>query len=282
MRALVTGAGGLLAAAVERAFRAAGETVAAGRADLDITRADAVERLVAEVRPDVVLNCAAYNNVDAAEDDAAAALATNALGVRALADASRRAGAVLVHFSTDFVFDGASDRPYSEDDRPNPRGVYASSKLLGEWFALDHPRSYVLRVESLFGDPGPGATRQGSLGAIVAKIRAGDAVPVFVDRTVSPSYTTDIAQATRTLVERGAPPGLYHCVSSGAATWEAIARHAAALLALPIAITPITLETVALKAPRPRYSALSNAKLAAAGIAMPSWQDALRRHLAGQ
>ncbi len=137
----------------------------------------------------------------------------------------------------------------------------------------------MLRVESLFGEPGPGATRQGSLGVIVARIRAGEAVPVFVDRTVSPSYTTDVAGATRALVERRAAPGVYHCVSSGAATWAEIAEYAASLLRLPLAITPITLETVALKAQRPKYSALSNEKLAAAGIRMPDWQDALRRHL---
>jgi dTDP-4-dehydrorhamnose reductase len=279
MRVLVTGAGGLLAAAVARAFGDAGETVAADRAALDITRADEVERVVADVRPDVVVNCAAYNNVDAAEDDAAAALATNAMGVRSLARAARRPGTVFVHYSTDFVFDGATDRPYREDDRPNPRGVYAASKLLGEWLALEHPQGYVLRVESLFGTPGPGGTRQGSLGAIVARIRAGEAVPVFVDRTVSPSYTTDIARATRALVERRALPGVYHCVSSGAATWAVIAAHAASLLRLPLRITPITLDTVALKAPRPKYSALSNDKLASVGITMPSWQDALERHL---
>jgi dTDP-4-dehydrorhamnose reductase len=279
MRVLVTGAGGLLAAAVARAFGDAGETVAADRAALDITRADEVERVVADVRPDVVVNCAAYNNVDAAEDDAAAALATNAMGVRSLARAARRPGTVFVHYSTDFVFDGATDRPYREDDRPNPRGVYAASKLLGEWLALEHPQGYVLRVESLFGTPGPGGTRQGSLGAIVARIRAGEAVPVFVDRTVSPSYTTDIARATRALVARRAPPGVYHCVSSGAATWAVIAAHAASLLRLPLRITPITLDTVAPKAPRPKYSALSNDKLASVGITMPSWQDALERHL---
>jgi dTDP-4-dehydrorhamnose reductase len=115
--------------------------------------------------------------------------------------------------------------------------------------------------------------------SILRKRRGRDCPLRRVDRTVSPSYTTDIARATRALVARRAPPGVYHCVSSGAATWAVIAAHAASLLRLPLRITPITLDTVALKAPRPKYSALSNDKLASVGITMPSWQDALERHL---
>ena len=105
-------------------------------------------------------------------------------------------------------------------------------------------------------------------------------MPVFVDRTVSPSYTTDVARATRVLLESGAPPGLYHCVNSGAATWAEIAGEAARLLGQPLQMKPITLESAALKAPRPRYCALANDRLAAAGIAMPDWRDALARYLA--
>jgi dTDP-4-dehydrorhamnose reductase len=138
--------------------------------------------------PEVVINCAAYNNVDRAEEEAVAALEVNAFGALSLSRAARAAGAVLVHYSTDFVFDGNADHPYSETDATNPRGVYAASKLLGDWFVLETPGAYVLRVESLFGEPGPDATRRGSLATIVERIRAGEEVPVFVDRTVSPSH----------------------------------------------------------------------------------------------
>ena len=279
MRIAVTGAGGLLAAAVVREFSADSDVVALDRAALDITDSQACARTIAEIRSDVVFNCAAYNDVDGAETDAVTAIRVNALGVRALGEAARVAGAAFVHFGSDFVFDGEAGRPYTEDDRPNPRGVYAASKLLGDWFALEHPSAYVLRVESLFGEPGPGRTRRGSLGTIVSRIRAGEPVPAFVDRTVSPTYTADAASAARTLLTRRAAPGLYHCVNSGTATWAEIAAEAARLLALPLEIRPITLETAALKARRPKYCALSNARLQAAGAVMPSWQDALRRHL---
>src|SRR6185503_16594850 len=109
------------------------------------------------------VNCAAYNDVDGAEGAATTALALNAFAVRSLARAARRAGAGFVHYSTDFVFDGEQTRPYVEDDPPNPRSAYAASKLLGEWFALEHPGAFVLRVESLFGEPGPGGSRSGRL-----------------------------------------------------------------------------------------------------------------------
>jgi dTDP-4-dehydrorhamnose reductase len=280
MRVLVAGARGLLGAAITREFSPDSVVHAFdGRADLDLTDESAVRRIVSSVKPDLAINCAAFSGVDAAEDRAADALAVNAFGALALARAAREAGAALVHYSTDFVFDGNTDRPYTEEDAPGPRSFYGLSKLLGEWFAAESTRAYVLRVESLFGDPAPGAPPKGSLHTIVAKIKAGEAVPVFVDRTVSPSYTTDIAAATRAAVARNIPAGVYHCVNSGAATWAEVAQEAARILNLSAALEPMTLETANLKAPRPKYCALSNAKLASYGITLPTWQDALQRYL---
>jgi dTDP-4-dehydrorhamnose reductase len=280
MRVLVTGARGLLGAAIVREF-SDDDLHALDHAQLDVGDHAAVQAVVAATRPDVVINCAAYNNVDAAEQDAETALRVNALGVLALARAAREAGAVLVHYSTDFVFDGEADRPYTEADRPNPRSVYGASKLLGDWFAEDAPRAYELRVESLFGNPGAGGARRGSLALIVDRIREGAEVPVFVDRTVSPSYTDDVARATRAVLERKLAPGLYHCVNDGYALWADIAREAARLMGCTLRIKPLTLESVALVARRPKYCALSPGKLAAAGVVMPSWQDALGRYLSG-
>jgi dTDP-4-dehydrorhamnose reductase len=281
MRVLVTGAGGLLAAAIIREFEAAGETVMPlDRRALDLTESERVQRTVREAGADVVINCAAYNDVDGAEGNPTTALELNAFAVRTLARATHESGSGLVHYSTDFVFDGNQTRPYVEDDQPNPCGTYAASKLLGEWFAFEHPGAYVLRVESLFGEPSPGGSRSGSLRGILTKIENGDTAPVFVDRTITPGYTADVALATRRLVKERAAAGLYHCVNSGPTTWADVAAEAARLLGLPLRMTPITLESVQLRAKRPRYSALSNAKLAAAGISMPTWQEALSRHLA--
>ena len=173
------------------------------------------------LRPALVLNCAAYNDVDGAESNAQAALAANGLAVGALAEAARAVDATLVHYSTDFVFDPVEDRgPLREDDPVRPRGVYAQSKLLGEIFAREAPRHYVLRVASLFG----ASNGKSSVDKLALAIRRGDRVRAFADRTVTPSYVYDVAEATVALLERDAPVGLYHCVNSGATTWVEVAR----------------------------------------------------------
>ncbi len=200
----------------------------------------------------------------------------NAIAVRTLARAAAESGATLVHFGTDFVFDGAACRPYTEDDPPNPQSVYASSKLLGEWLARDAPTWYVLRVESLFG----GARRRGSVDTIVDHLLAGREAPVFTDRTVSPSFVEDVVAATLALVERRALSGVYHCVNSGHTTWHDLALAASRLLAVEPRLKPLRAAEQPFKAARPLYCALSNRRLAEMGVVMPSWQDALGRHLA--
>ena len=278
-RVLVVGAAGRLGAAIVEAF-ADRDLIPYTRASLDITDPASVRAAVEQAAPAVIVNCAAFNNVDEAEDRPVDALAANALAVRTLARAADEAGATLVHYGSDFVFDGRATEPYDEDASPSPLGAYAVSKLLGDWFALDAARGFVLRVESLFGNPGGWTRRRGSLDAIVEGLRAGRAVPVFTDRIVSPSYVEDIARATRHLIDTGARPGLYHCVNSGHATWYAVAEEAARILGVPPRLDPVTMDRVPLKAPRPRFCALANGKLAAAGFAMPTWHDALRRWLA--
>lgn len=280
MRVVVIGAKGLLGSAIVREFARDHDVVPLDRRQLDVTDEAAVVAALTTAPPDVIVNGAAYNDVDGAEEDPVLALQVNAFAVRALASAARETGATLVHFSSDFVFDGAADRPYVEDDRPNPQSVYGASKLLGDWFALEAPRAYVLRVESLFGPASPDGSRRGSLGTLIERIRQGNEVAVFVDRTVSPSHTPDIARAVRGLLEGHAPAGLYHCVNSGQATWQTIAARIAGIVRVPLRSRAITLESAGLRARRPRYCALSNEKLRAAGIDMPSWEDALASLLA--
>jgi dTDP-4-dehydrorhamnose reductase len=276
---LVTGAGGQLGSAIVEAFQASARVIALDRRDLDLTDDAAVDARVRRERPDVVINCAADNDVDGAETAPIRALSVNAFAVRELARAADEAGAAFVHYSSDFVFDGTTSRPYVESDRPNPQGVYAASKLLGEWFALEARRGFVLRVESLFGALGTGRPGRSSLDRIVEGLRNGREVPVFADRTVSPSYVVDLAWATRMLLGSDAAPGLYHCVNTGAATWFAIAQEIARLIGCEPRLKPITLRDVTLRAPRPLFSALDNGRLRAAGVPMPTWQDALARYL---
>jgi dTDP-4-dehydrorhamnose reductase len=275
MKLLVVGAGGQLGSTF--ADVSGHDVIGVTRADVDVTHHDALVRLLDRVRPDVLINATAYNDVDGAENNATSALAVNALAVRSMAVAAARVGATLVHYSTDFVFDGAADTPYREDDRARPVSVYGCSKLLGEWFASDAPRWYVLRVESLFG----GRQTRSSIDKIANGLRQGARVSVFADRVVSPSYVVDVRDATLTLLARGTPSGVFHCVNSGHGTWADVGRYLAGLLGADPALLLLTsVKDVKLTAARPVYCALSNEKLAKAiGAPLPTWQDAIGRYL---
>jgi dTDP-4-dehydrorhamnose reductase len=281
MKALVIGAAGQLGAATVERLKSARETppsfdvIALTRKDVDLADGRALRDAVLGAKPDVILNCAAYNNVDGAEDDPKPALDVNAFAPRVLAEAAEEIGATFVHYSTDFVFDGTASQPYTETDPARPQSVYASSKLLGEWFAAQASRHYVLRVESLFG----GTYVRSSIDKIIATIIGGEDTRVFVDRVVTPSYVQDVITATLGLIGAGAPYGLYHCVNSGETTWFDLAREIARLLDRTPSLVPVKVADVPMRAKRPQYCALSNRKLADAGIAMPPWQDALRRYL---
>jgi dTDP-4-dehydrorhamnose reductase len=273
---MILGAGGQLGEAMTDGLAKGHEVISKTRAELDLTSAAAVKEAIATTMPDVVVNCSAYTNVDAAQTAPQQAIAVNSWAVRSVARAAAEIDAVFVHYSTDFVFDGVASEPYTEEAAPNPRGTYAVSKLLGEWFAAETPKHYVLRVESLFGGP----RAKSSVDALLDGIRNGRPVKAFADRTVSPSYVEDVVHATRELIEHRPAYGLYHCVNSGYATWVDVARELARLAGRPEAVIEgVQMASLSLPTPRPLFAALSNAKLTKAGIPMATWQDALARYV---
>jgi dTDP-4-dehydrorhamnose reductase len=279
MRVAVIGARGQLGAAVVSEFQHAHDVLPYDRTSLDVTDGAAVSAAMRSARPHAVINCSGYNRVDDAERQQVEALSVNGIAVRSLARAALACDAALVHYSSDFVFDGTLARPLTETDAPNPRSAYASSKLLGEWFASESPRAYVLRVESLFG-AAPNGPDKGSATAIVRGLRDGTRPKVFTDRTVSPTYIWDCARATRLLLEKRAAPGLYHCVNSGLCTWQEFALEAARLLGVEPVVEPVLFASAKFPAVRPQFCAMSNAKLAEAiAEPMPTWQNALKRYL---
>ncbi len=278
--AVVGSEGQLGAAVVVECMTAGHHVVALTHASLDVTDDEQVSAVIAREKPDAIVNCAAYNDVDGAEDHPVEALKINTFAVRALARAAVQSSAAIVHYSTDFVFDGKASQPYLETDAPNPRGVYASSKLLGEWFAADAPRSYVLRVESLFGSVKNARPAKGSVAMIVKAIQSRSECRVFEDRIISPTYVIDAARATRQLLERSAAPGIYHCVNSGSCTWVELARRLGDELGVEATLTPVRMADLKLRAERPLYCVLSNAKLASIGITMPDWEQAIARYVA--
>jgi dTDP-4-dehydrorhamnose reductase len=275
MRVLVTGAAGQLGSTVVARLGGRTDVRPFTRQQLDIADEPAVRDALRTARPDVVINCAAYNDVDGAEDSAEQALAANAMGVLVLARTAAEAGAILVHYSSDFVFDGQTSQPYVESEVPRPISTYGASKLVGEWFAAENQSAYVLRVESLFG----GHPAKSSVDKILTAIRSDQPVRVFANRTVTPSYVDDVADATERLLTARLPFGVYHCVNSGVTTWLGVAQEAKRLLNRQAEIVPVSVTEVKFRAARPQYCALSNQKLRDAGIVMPTWQDALARHV---
>ncbi len=277
MTMLVVGAAGQLGQAMVARLGAEHAVTAWARADLDLTQHRQVRDRVLDLAPSVVINCSGYNNVDQAEHDQETALNVNGFAVGTIARAAAELDAVFVQYSSDFVFSGTATAPYTESDRPEPQSVYAQSKLLGEWMAADAPKHYVLRVESLFG----GLKRRSSIDRIAGAVGADEAVPVFVDRVVSPSYVGDVVEASVHLLRTRPASGVYHCVNTGHATWFEVGREIARVLGRPeTSLKPVYVRDVRLAASRPVFAALSNAKLASAGFAMPSWQDAIARYLA--
>lgn len=265
MKVLVTGAAGQLGADVVDRFAASGhEVVAVGRRDLDITRRDQVLGAVGAVRPDAVVNCAAYTAVDSCETDADRAIAVNSLAVRHLAEAARRFDAHLCHLSTDYVFSGDKPEPYHEWDRPDPRSVYGASKLAGEQEAGE--AATVVRTSWLCGRHGA------NMVGTVLRLVAEDAPMRFVtDQRGSPSFTPDVAAVIEQLcVDRR--PGLYHVTNQGEASWYELAREVMAAAGLdPDRVAPITTAELVppRPAPRPANSVLENRALALAGLELP-------------
>jgi dTDP-4-dehydrorhamnose reductase len=261
--------------------RLPGRVVPLTRADIDLTRPDTIAPALAALRPDVLVNCAAYNFVDKAETEPDAAFATNAWGVRELARACA-AACKFVHFSTDYVFglDAARAAPLAEDDPPGPVSVYGLSKLAGEYLVrstlADH---LVIRTCGLYGMWGSGGKGGNFVETMLRVAGQGKPLRVVADQRCTPSYTADVAEATAGLIRAGAT-GLYHVTSGGACSWYELAAEIFRQSGVRADLTPITSEQFGAPARRPPYSVLSNAKLTSVGVKPPRvWTEALASYL---
>lgn len=265
MRVLIAGAGGQLGIDLVRCCESSGDDVVATRhSDLDITDRDAVHGAVSSLRPDVVINCAAWTAVDACEGDPQRAFAQNGLAVRWLAESCDRAGARLVQLSTDYVFDGTLDRPYNEWDEPSPQSVYGASKLIGEREALAlGPSATVVRTSWVCGQNGS------NMVTTIIRLAGQHTELAFVDDQVGhPTFTSDLAPMIRRLaVDRRS--GIHHVTNQTPTTWYGFARDVVTAMGKsPDMVRPIA--TAELKpvrpARRPANSVLDNVVLRAAGI----------------
>lgn len=281
MKILITGAGGLVGRALANHAIGKGDDVAAyDRESLDISNASAVERILRTARPQVVINCAAWTDVDACESDPAHAERANSLGPELLAKSCREVAASLITISTDYVFDGTKQGFYTQRDQPNPISVYGRSKLAGERRAqAAWARTIVVRSGYIFGDGG-----KNFLSTIVERGRSGARVMAIDDMVGTPTYACDLAERLRRLAEIDLP-GIYHVVNAG----EGASFHEFARVALGTAgcdssaIQAVSLADLNRPAPRPRNSRMKCLLSSAIGLeALPDWRDALKNFIAAQ
>jgi len=271
--ALVVGAKGTLGVALCHELERRGWRVTAlGHADADIRDEAGLRALVGRLKPAAVFNAGAYTDVDRSELEPDLAHDVNARGAECVARAAAAAGAVVVHYSTDFVFDGELDRDYVEDDPPSPQGAYARSKLAGDTFVANAaPRHFILRVGCLYGHRG-----RNFPSSIVQRLLAGQTVRADGERLCSPTWVAEVARVSVDIL--GVDQyGLYHCTSQGSTTWADFAREAARLLRLPERqVEGVPTSALPMKAPRPRRAVLENRKLRERGLdTMSPWQKEL-------
>jgi dTDP-4-dehydrorhamnose reductase len=281
-RAVVLGSAGQLGVELVRELRARDYAVMGwDRDEVDITEAAAVENAIAGFDAEVVFNAAAYNQVDVAEEEPQAAFEVNALAVRNIALACRQMDARLVHFSTDYVFDGFARHPYAEDDPTHPLGAYAVSKLAGELYAQAYlDRVLIVRTSGLFGAGGLATARGNFVELMLRLAGTGQPIRVVEDHVASPTFAPLLAARTVDLADRGGS-GLFHIGGGAPISWFQFARTIFEVAGLKPMLLATNEREYRTRAKRPKYSALSNAKMERVGLEpMPPVRQAVEAYFA--
>ncbi len=270
----MTGATGMLGHKVVAAGWAAGHDVSAGgRAACDLTDAEDTTAFVARIAPAAIINCAAYTNVDAAEEHEDVASRVNADAAGNLARAGAATGARIVHLSTDYVFDGRNDRPWLESDHPAPLGAYGRTKLAGEeQVALATSEHAIVRTAWLFGAGGPNF-----VDTMLRLAAERDEVPVVTDQTGCPTWTGHLAPALVALAAAREQTGVFHGAGGGQCTWNDLAAETFSRAGVACRATPATGDAFKRPAPRPAWSVLGTQRRP--GVRLPPWADGLQGHL---
>ena len=270
MNILLTGRAGQVGSELEALLQ---PRVALDRATLDLADASAIRKIVREARPDVILNAAAYTAVDRAETEPELAMRINGEAPGVLAEEAKKCGALLVHYSTDYVFDGRKGAPYTEEDAKRPLGVYGRTKLAGEEnIRASGARHLIVRTAWVYG------RGRNFVRAIVAQASAGNALRVVDDQFGAPTWARDIAQVSKELIARRAE-GVFHVSAAGCASWHEVALEVLRLAGLSVAVSRVSTAEYAARAPRPAYSVLDNGKLHALGLQIGDWRERLALYL---
>ncbi len=275
MKILITGANGMLAKAVRNELKE-NELICTDVADLDITNLEAVKEYAKNVKPDYIINCAAYTAVDKAEENEELVYKINAIGPKNLAIAAQENDAVLVHISTDYVFGGEKDvsEDYSEDDEKNPQAVYGTTKLAGEKFIEENCKKfYIFRTAWLYGDG------HNFVQTMINLSKDHEEVKVVNDQHGSPTYAVDLASIIHQAMEKKIPFGIYNSTNIGYTTWYDFTKMIYDLENIKCKVIPVTSEEFKSPAKRPKNSQMSKDKLLKCGIKIPTYEDTLKRYL---
>jgi dTDP-4-dehydrorhamnose reductase len=279
-RVLITGAGGQLASDLEAWLEDRAVVLAAPRSALDVTEDAAVRAAFAELRPTLVLNCAAFHNVEVCEREEDQAFAVNARAVKRLADRCAQVSAKLVHLSTNYVFDGTAPVPYDEAAAPNPRSIYAISKLAGEHAARAYaPGALVVRTAGLYGLHGSASKGGNFVTRMLARARKEGALAVVDDQRLTPTFTADLAAGILAAVDAGVT-GTLHLTNSGATSWHGFTEAILELAGVDAPAAPVRTVIPAGGADRPRNGVLRSSVLARVGLEpLRPWRVALADYL---
>ncbi|ASJ03581.1 NAD(P)-dependent oxidoreductase [Thermococcus profundus] len=281
MRVAIIGANGQLGTDLVKIFSEDSnfEVIPLTHKDLDVTIPKTLE-ILKRMKPDVIINTAAYVRVDDAERYPEKAFAVNAIGALNVARVANEIGAINVYISTDYVFDGEKGEPYTEDDVPNPINVYGASKYTGEIFTQNYSsKHYIIRVASLYGKAGASGKGGNFVEWVIEKAKRGEELRIVEDQFMSPTYTKDVARTLRKFLKLKAEFGIYHIVNEGFCSWYEFTKIIFEILNWDVQIKPIKSNELNRLARRPRFSALKNKKLRKLHLRMESWEDALRKYL---
>lgn len=278
MKIIVIGSTGQLGTDLMKTLRLEHQAIGLTHENIEVTDYSSC-LILKKHKPDVIINTAAFHRTDQCEEEPMKTFSVNALGAKNVTTIAKEIEATSTFISTDYIFGGSKNKPYTEDDIPNPINTYGISKLAGELYTKQNPKYYIIRLASLFGLAGASGKGGNFVETMIMKAKKKETITVVDDMWMSPTYTKDAATTIKKIVELKLPFGTYHATNQGYCTWFQFAKETFRLLHLKPDLSPIKTRQLEIKAKRPRFSALRSKKLPKYGIQMSEWKEALKEYL---